>query len=227
MTNNKRIFQILIFSIFKFSSAFAGQIIFDPLQPTQCQALPESKTYLSDPTSQTLVNYQCQYRCADTNGNLHFVNVKHQYKPNPSDDEMTSMVCKGIRIDLKKSELGYVLDQDIYVTNFWSNFSEEPELKKWTRANQVYLPEVIKIQMKKTMNQTFIKMAIDLLPRVSNSDEMRTYATKLLEIGSETATGNKLLLELVQKIKNNESPSNSAETLLMIQVKFHGKFLFE
>lgn len=223
----KNIIFLFIFSIFQATPLLAGQIIFEPLQPTQCQALPETKSYLSDPTSKNIVLFQCQYRCADRAGKLHFVNIQHQYKPNPSDDEMTSMVCKGIRIDLKKSELGYVLDQDIYVSNFWANFATEPELKNWVQLNQVTLPEETKNQMKKAMNQAFLKMAMDLLPQTSNSEDLRLYATQLLEIGSETTTGHNLLLELVKKIKNNETSSNTAETLLMMQVKFHGKFLFQ
>lgn len=86
--------------VFLFSGAIASANCVDVVKPIeygQCRARPDTKTYLGSPTPEKIWTYSCEYECWVSGSVLEVTKAIHQdYETN----EMNSLVCKGVELDI-------------------------------------------------------------------------------------------------------------------------------
>lgn len=216
-------FKALAFTLLISLTAFANPVTHDPLQPGLCVADALSKYYLSNPML-SRVEFVCSYTCMNNEGQIASIAAKHSEDKNSTSDPMMQMICDNVQIILKKSDLGYVLDQKIHSVGFWAQTSSRPELRTWAKKENGGIPEATKLELKKVMNKVLVKIGIDTYPKDGNSAVLIKFATDLIEIGSETEKGNAILESYINRINRNEALTGG-ELLVSMMIKSHGGFL--
>jgi hypothetical protein len=206
--------------------SFGASIILEPLKPGQCVADPETKTYLNDPTTSSPVQFSCHYKCLNQANKTFLVPVKHEEYVLASADQMNVLICDQIRIEVKKSELGYVLDQTVYASAFYAQTSPRPELIKWAHDNNGLIPQDHKIELRQNMNKIFLEISRTSMPRPTSSNPtMFQFASDLYEIGIESEVGQIKLNYYLDLLKKSNEPQSMAEKLVLTMIKTHGSFL--
>ncbi|OFZ28603.1 MAG: hypothetical protein A2622_05795 [Bdellovibrionales bacterium RIFCSPHIGHO2_01_FULL_40_29] len=207
--------------------AEAGSIILEPLKPGQCVAEPESKTYLNDPITNRVVQFSCHYKCLNQNLSEFHIPVFHQETVLASADQMNVMVCDQIRIDVIKSELGYVLDQTVFAFAFWAQTSPRVELRKWADEKNGRIPVLEYQALRNHMNKTLKEIALSYMPKDQSANTMMVgFCTELLEIANESEAGVEKIKYYIDLDQQKKEPQNMVERLVMTMLKTHGAFLF-
>lgn len=206
---------------------FSGSIIQDPLLPGQCVAEPESKTYLNDPNKDQPVIFTCNYKCLNQESKYSSIPAVHTEIVLASADQMNVMVCDQIKIAVKKSDLGYILDQTVYAFAFWAQTSPRSELQKWANENNGRIPTNQFEKLRLEMNKNLILVAQSIMPKdITTNPLMVAFATELIEIASSTEIGKQKENNYIQLVRNKKEPETILERLVLSILKTHGSFLF-
>jgi hypothetical protein len=226
MKKNTKLFLIAALLYYSVPS-FSGSIIQDPLLPGQCVAEPESKTYLNDPNKNQPVIFSCHYKCLNQEGKYSSIPVVHTETVLASADQMNVMVCDQIKIEVKKSSLGYILDQTISASSFWAQTSPRPELQKWANENNGRIPTNQYENLRLEMNKNLIQVASSIMPKdITTHSLMFSFATELIEIASSTEIGKQKEKYYIQLVQNKKDPETILERLVLSMLKTYGSFLF-
>jgi hypothetical protein len=188
------IFKVLILFLCIFSPlAFA-------LEKGECQAITESKVYLSDHFTIPYprdVEFTCLYKCLGTGENFsHEVLGTSKVAVRNQSDDALKVVCQGIK--LKKTPWGYDFDR---LVPFYAYETRIKELRDWAEEfvsrDNLYEKENLN-ELKSKLDEVAFsyKLASDSDTITSNSF---TLASALLIKVSETLPENTQLLDLLLK----------------------------
>lgn len=205
------------------------------LQPGQCRALPETKTYLSDPLRGALVPFRCNYQCQTLN-QTEVVIGYHVFDRRFGRDEMSDLVCEGVTIELKKSPQGFVLEQKIHVAKLWAIMSPTKELATWAKSNELGLSSEEFSVRQASFQRTLQQVSVEILSSSpAPGSVMFEFAQGMAAITSSSEDGIKLLARLRHRADPLVFPLpdgisaqslTPAEEMIFAMVRYHGSHLF-
>ncbi len=151
--------------------------------------------------------------------------VLHKYFSQPGLDEMTGLVCDGVTIELIKAPAGYIVGQTITVRSSWALFNSRPEIKAWAKKNKIRFSEQDLSAMNKRMRESFTSIGLSIAPGAPKGSALQQTARLLIEMGSGSADGERLIQENLGYIRANSPSQGPVDDLLRPFVRSQAYFI--